>query len=40
MMRRRIVQIGAAGVTGTLLAHGAVAAVPEADTGKVAGRPR
>jgi len=37
LMRRRIVQIGAAGVTGTLLARGATAAVPKIDTGRVQG---
>ncbi len=36
-MRRRIVQIGAAGVTGALLARGAAAALPEVDTGKLQG---
>ena len=36
-MRRRIVQIGAAGVTGTLLARSAAAAVPEIDAGRVQG---
>lgn len=35
LMRRRVVQIGAAGVTGTLLARNAAAAVPEIDAGKV-----
>ncbi len=35
LMRRRIVQIGAAGVGGALLARTAAAAVPEVDTGKV-----
>jgi len=37
LMRRRIVQLGAAGVGGTLLASSAAAAVPEIDTGKVQG---
>ena len=37
LMRRRIVQMGAAGVTGTLLARSAAAAVPEIDAGKVQG---
>ena len=37
LMRRRIVQIGAAGIGGTLLASSAAAAVPEIDTGKVQG---
>ena len=37
IMRRRIVQLGAAGVSGALLARSAVAAVPEVDTGKVQG---
>jgi len=37
LMRRRVVQMGAAGVGGTLLAGSAAAAVPEIDTGKVQG---
>ncbi len=37
IMRRRIVQLGAAGVGGALLARSAAAAVPEVDTGKVQG---
>ena len=37
IMRRRIVQIGAAGIGGALLAGSAGAAVPEVDTGKVQG---
>ena len=36
-MNRRVALIGAAGVTGTLLARGAAAAVPEIDTGRVQG---
>ena len=36
-MRRRIVQIGAAGVGGALLARSAAAGVPEVDTGKLQG---
>jgi predicted dehydrogenase len=35
LMRRRVVQIGTTGVTGTLLARNAAAAVPEIDAGKV-----
>ncbi len=37
IMRRRIVQFGAAGVGGALLARSAAAAVPEVDTGKMQG---
>ena len=35
LMRRRIVQIGAAGVGGALLARSAAAAIPAVDTGKL-----
>jgi len=37
LMRRRIVQMGAAGIGGTLLARSAAAALPEIDAGKLQG---